>query len=222
MRIIEPVSYENRLWQSCLAVPQLLVWVLPCIIASSLWQPCEVVAQLPSCVRLFVTPWMPGLPIPHHLQSLPKCMSIELVMPSKHLILCHPFSYCCQSFPASGSFPMSRFFASGGQSIWASSSASVLLMNVQGLFPLGLTALIWCYLSCEVGNLINSSFHMGRGTERLLFAENHAASKWQSQNTKAVRQVQSTCSSPVLGVGWDWGGGLEWEIVKASSPEEIT
>ena len=54
----------------------------------------------------------------------------------------------------------------------------------------------------EVGNLINSSFHMGRGTERL-FAENHTASKWQSQNTKAVRQVQSTCFSPVLGVGWD-------------------
>ena len=44
-----------------------------------------------------------------------------------------PFSSCLQSFPASGSFPMSQFFASGGQSIGA--SASVLLMNVQGWFP---------------------------------------------------------------------------------------
>ena len=53
-----------------------------------------------------------------------------------------PFFSCLQSFPASGSFPMSQFFASGGQSIKASASASVLPMNVQGLFPLGLTGLI--------------------------------------------------------------------------------
>ena len=49
-----------------------------------------------------------------------------------------PFSSCHQSFPASGSFPMSQFFASGGQSIGVSASASVLLMNIQGGFPLGL------------------------------------------------------------------------------------
>ena len=63
---------------------------------------------------------------------------------------CHPnissyvalFSSCLWSFPASGSFPVSRFFASGGQSIGASASASVLPMNIQGWFPLGLTGLI--------------------------------------------------------------------------------
>ena len=62
---------------------------------------------------------------------------------------CHPaisssviFSYCLQSFPASGSFPMSQFFASGGQNIGASASASVFPMNIQGWFPLGLTSLI--------------------------------------------------------------------------------
>ena len=43
-----------------------------------------------------------------------------------------PFSSCLQSFPASGSFPMSQFFASGGQSIGASASASVFPMNIQG------------------------------------------------------------------------------------------
>ena len=62
---------------------------------------------------------------------------------------CHPtisssvvtFSSCLQSFPASGSFLTNQFFTSGGQSIGASTSASVLPMNIQGWFPLGLTDL---------------------------------------------------------------------------------
>ena len=53
-----------------------------------------------------------------------------------------PFSSCLKSFPASGSFPMSWLFPSGGQSIGTSASASVLPMNIQGWFPLGLTGLI--------------------------------------------------------------------------------
>ena len=48
-----------------------------------------------------------------------------------------PFSFCLQSFPASGSFPMSQFFVSGGQTIGVSASASVLPMNIQDWFPLG-------------------------------------------------------------------------------------
>ena len=74
--------------------------------------------------------------------SLLKLMSIELVIPSKHLILCHPLLLHIQCFPASGSFPMSQFFASGGQSIAVSASALVLPMNIQDRFPLGLTALL--------------------------------------------------------------------------------
>ena len=50
-----------------------------------------------------------------------------------------PFSYHLQSFPESGSFQVSQFFASGGQNIGASASASVLPMNIQDWFPLGLT-----------------------------------------------------------------------------------
>ena len=69
-------------------------------------------------------------------------MSIESVMPSNHLILCHPFSSCPQSFPASGSFPMSWLFASDGQSIGVSASASVLPMNTQELSPSGCTGWI--------------------------------------------------------------------------------
>ena len=53
-----------------------------------------------------------------------------------------PFSSCLQSFPSSGSFPMSQFFASGGQSIEVSASASVPPMNIQDWFPLGLTGWI--------------------------------------------------------------------------------
>ena len=53
-----------------------------------------------------------------------------------------PFFSCLQSFPASEFFPVSQFFTLGGQSIGVSASASVLPMNIQGWFPLGLTGLI--------------------------------------------------------------------------------
>ena len=53
-----------------------------------------------------------------------------------------PFSSCLQAFPASGSFPRSQFFASGGQNIGVSASVSVLPMNIQDSFPLGWTGWI--------------------------------------------------------------------------------
>ena len=74
--------------------------------------------------------------------SLLKLMSIESVMPSNHLILFHPLLLLPSIFPELGSFPMSQFFALSGQSIGASASASVLSMNIQDWFPLGLTGLI--------------------------------------------------------------------------------
>ena len=58
-----------------------------------------------------------------------------------------PFSSCLQSFPASGSFSMRQFFASGGQSIGASASASVLPMNIQEWFSLGWTG--WIFLQSK-------------------------------------------------------------------------
>ena len=63
----------------------------------------------------------------------------DAIQPSHPVI---PFSSCPQSFPASGSFKMSQFFPSGGQSIGASASVTVLPMNIQSWFPLGLTSLI--------------------------------------------------------------------------------
>jgi len=71
-----------------------------------------------------------------------KLMSIELVMPSNHPSSVVPFSSCLQSFPALGSFLVRWLLTSGGRSIGVSALASVLPMNIQDWFPLGLTGLI--------------------------------------------------------------------------------
>ena len=92
------------------------------------------VVQLLSCVQLFATLWTAAYQASLFFtvsQSLLKLMSIGLMMPAQHFILCLPLLSCPQSFPASESVPMSRLFASGGQSIGASVSASVLPMNIQ-------------------------------------------------------------------------------------------
>ena len=83
-----------------------------------------------------------GFPVLHHLMELAQTHVHwvgDTIQPSHPLF--SPFS-CLQSFLASGSFLMSWLFTSGGLSIGASASASVLPMNIQGLFPLGLTVLI--------------------------------------------------------------------------------
>ena len=67
-----------------------------------------------------------------------------------------PFSSCLQSFSALGSFPMSQFFASSGQSIRASASTSVLPVNIQDWFPLGLTGLIYLQ-SNELSEVFSST-----------------------------------------------------------------
>ena len=101
-----------------------------------------VVVQSLSHVRLFSTPWTAARQI-----SLSSTLSRSLFMSIELVILTVSSSatlssFCIQSFPASGSFPMSHFFKSGGQSIRVSVSASVLPMNVQDWLPSGLTSLI--------------------------------------------------------------------------------
>ena len=93
---------------------------------------------------LFATPWtvarQPPCPSPTprvYPNSCPLSQWCHLTISSSVV----PFS-CLQSFPALGSFPLSQVFASGGQSIGVSASASVLAMNIQDWFPLGLTGLI--------------------------------------------------------------------------------
>ena len=80
--------------------------------------------------------------------SLLKLMSIESVILSNHLILCCPFSFCLQYFPASESFQVSRLFPAGGKSIRASASASVLPLNIQGWLGIN-----WFDLSAVQGSL---------------------------------------------------------------------
>ena len=95
-------------------------------VMSNLLQPRELQHTRPPC------------PAP----SLLKLMSIESVMPSSHLILCRPLLLLPSIFQASGSFPMSQLFASGGQSTGVSASPSVLPMNTQDWSPLGWTGWI--------------------------------------------------------------------------------
>ena len=93
-----------------------------------------------SCVQLFATPWITAFQATLSItnsQSAPKLMSIELVMPSSHLILCRPLLLLPSIFSASGYFQMNQFFASGCQSLGVSASASILPMNIQDWFPLG-------------------------------------------------------------------------------------
>ena len=81
----------------------------------------------------------PGLPVHHHPGVHPNsCPSSWWHHPAISSSIV-PFSSCSQSFPLSGSFPVSHIFASGGQSIGA--SARVLPMNIQDWFPIGLTDL---------------------------------------------------------------------------------
>ena len=80
-------------------------------------------------------------------QSSLKFMSRVLVMLSSHHFSAAPFSFCLQSFPVSGSFPVSQFFTSGGQSIGVSGSTSILPMNIQDWFPLVLAD--WIFLQSK-------------------------------------------------------------------------
>ena len=117
-----------------------------------------------SHVRLFVTWWtaahQASLSITNPGACSNSCSSSQW---------CHPtisssvtlFSSCLQSFSASGSFPMSQLFTSGGQSIGASVSISVLPGNIQGWFSLGLTGLI-SLLSKGFSRVKDSLWH-GKG-----------------------------------------------------------
>ena len=146
--------FQNILEFNWLYTQALLIVVFGCL---KLWL-LEVVALKPkdrlcprfpfssvqslSHVRLFATPWIAACQASLSItnsRSSPKLMCIELVMPSSHLIFCHPLLLLPQSLPASGSFPMSQLFAWGSQSIGVSASASVLPMNTQDWSPLGWT-----------------------------------------------------------------------------------
>jgi len=93
----------------------------------------------------FSTPWTAACQASLSItisQSFLKLVSIESVIPSNHLILCCPLLLLPSIFPSIRFFSNESLFSSGGQSIGVSVSASLLLINIQDLFPLGLTGLI--------------------------------------------------------------------------------
>ena len=126
---------------SCLFTPCQLLCTSCCTISS---------VQSLSHVRLFATPCtaagQASLSITNSWSFSNSCPSSQWCHPtiSSSVI---PFSACLESFPASGSFPMSQFFTSGGQSIGVSAIASVLPVNIQDWFPLGWTC--WIFLQSK-------------------------------------------------------------------------
>ena len=104
-----------------------------------------LVIQSLSHVQLFATPLTAAHQASRFItisQSLLKLISIKLVIPSNHLILCCPLLFLASVFPSIRVFTKSQLFASGGQSIGVPASTSVLPMNTQDWFPLGLIGLI--------------------------------------------------------------------------------
>ena len=99
-----------------------------------------------------------------------------------------PFSSCPQSFPASGSFPVSRLFASGDQSIGI--SASVLPMNIQGWFPWGWTGLIFLQSKGLPGVFSNTIWkHPFFGTQPSLWSSSHSHT-WQLEKPSILPQFK--------------------------------
>ena len=152
-------------------------------------------------VWLFVTPWTAAHQTSLSLtisQSLPRFMSTESVMPSNHLILCSPLLLLPLSFPASGTFPMSWLFTSGGQSIGA--SASILPMSIQGWFPLGLTGLI-SLQSKELSRVFSSitfQKHQFFGIQPSL---------WSSSCNSWLLPWKQVCSRVICSLHpWTWRG----------------
>ena len=136
---------DRHNWSDLAEARSLLIpWFSMCdkicqeIYTSSSWTYISSVQSL-SCVRLFVIPWtaahQSSLSITNSW-SLLKLMSIELVMPSNHVILCCPLLLLPSIFSRIWVFSKESFFPWGGQNIGVSASASVLLKNTQNLFPL--------------------------------------------------------------------------------------
>ena len=117
--------------------------------------PVVVVVQSLSHTQVFATPWTAAHQVSLSFTvscSLLKLMSIELVMPSNHLIFCHPLLLLPSIFPS-----INQLFASGGQSIGASASPSVLPVNIQVWFPLkSLLRRTHLYLSTCTWNVVTN------------------------------------------------------------------
>ena len=128
----------------------------------------------------------PGFPVHHQLVEIAQTHVHRLSDAIQPTILSSvvPFSSCLQSFPESGSFPMSQFFAEGGPSIGGSASAAVLSMNIQDFLPLGLTG--WISLKSKglsrVFFKITVQKHQFFGTQLSLWSNSHIHTYWKNHS----------------------------------------
>ena len=124
--------------------------------------------------------------------SDPPCPSPEFTQTHAHPTISFsaaPFSSHLQSFPASGSFQMNQLFASGGQRIGASASASVLPMNIQDWFPLGLISLT-SLISKELSRVLSSTIvqkHQFFSAQSFLHSKSHIHT-WPLEKSELWRQ----------------------------------
>ena len=142
-----------------------------------------IVVQSLGCIWLFSTPWTAACQAPLYFIISQVCSNSCPL--SKWCYLCSSssvtlFSFCLQSFPASGYFPVSQLFPSGSQRIGTSASASVLPVNVQGWFPFGLTDLI-SLQSKGLWRALHSTTiqkHQFFGAQSSLWSNSHIHSCW--------------------------------------------
>ena len=141
-------------------------------------------------------------------------MSTELMMLSSHLILCLPL-LCLQSFPISGSFPMSQLFTSGGQSIGA--SASILPINLQCWFSLELKDLI-SLLSKGLSVFSSTTIwrHRFFGVQPSLWSNSHI-STWLLETSHLHLILNFNTSSGSISILTPWMTGLvSWHAFPVS------
>ena len=147
----------------------------------------------------------PGLPTPHYLPEFAQVHVhgvSDSIQPSIPSVI--PFSSCPQSFPTSGSFQMSQFFASGGQSIRVSASASVLPVNIQDQFPLEWTG--WISLQSKgVSRVFSNTTVQKHEFFGAQFSSVHFSHSVMSDSLRPheLQHARPPCPSPTPGVHSD-------------------
>ena len=141
-------------------------------------------------------------------------MPNELMMPSNHLILCHPVLFLPSIFP---SFPMSQSFASGGQSTGVSASASVIPMNIQGWFLLGLTGLIFLQskrLSRDLSNIRVQKHQLLSYKKECIWVHSKEVMKLEPIIQTEVSQKRETPIQYINTYIWNWGRWWQWSYMQ--------
>ena len=155
---------------------------------SKRWHCCSVAKLCPTlCNPMYCS--TPDFPVLYHLPELAQThvhWVSDAIQPSQPIV---PFSSCLQSFLASGSFLRSQLFISGSQSVGTSASASVLPVNMQGWFPLGLTGLI--SLQSKGPSKVFSSTtiqkHQFFGTQPSLWPNSHVCTRLLGKSIALTR-----------------------------------